>query len=106
MSIFAATRADYHTSVSDTWVDPLLAIRASAILGRRWRAVLWADGGGFGSGQVSDRTWQVSALLSYRFSEDWSASAGYRALRVEREHQGVPYALELSGPSLGVSRRF
>ncbi|WP_435609073.1 hypothetical protein [Pseudomonas knackmussii] len=99
-------RPDQETSVSDTWVDPLLAIRTSAKLGERWRAVLWADGGGFDIDDASDRTWQLSALLVYRISETWSASGGYRDLYVERENQSVPYSLELSGPLLGVSYRF
>lgn len=106
VSLRGNARADYDSDVSDTWVDPLLAIRASANLGERWRAVVWADGGGFDIDKASDRTWQLSALLSYRIGENWSASGGYRALHVERENQGVPYELELSGPLLGISYRF
>lgn len=99
-------RADNDTSISDTWLDPLLALRLSANLGERWRAVLWADGGGFDIDDASDRTWQAIALLTWRISESWSASGGYRHLDVERENQGVPYSLELSGPVLGVGYRF
>ncbi|RMH81795.1 hypothetical protein EA796_22630 [Pseudomonas sp. AOB-7] len=97
---------DRDTSASDTWVDPLFALRASAHLGQRWRAVVLADAGGFGIDKASDRTWQIVTVLTYRIGESWSASGGYRHLYFDRENDGVPYELEMSGPLLGVSYRF
>lgn len=97
---------DRDTSISDTWGDPLLALRASASLGERWQVAILADAGGFGIDRASDRTWQIVTALTYRISESWSASGGYRHLYVDRENDGVPYELEMSGPLLGVSYRF
>lgn len=106
VTLQGVARDDRDTSVSDNWVDPLLALRASARLAERWQVVLLADAGGFGMGSASDQTWQIVTVLTYRIGESWSASGGYRHLYVDRENDGVPYELEMSGPLLGVSYRF
>ncbi|UST72293.1 porin family protein [Pseudomonas siliginis] len=100
------SRPDVESSVSDAWIDPLVAVRATAHLGNSWRLVLWMDGGGFGVGEASDRTWQVTSAVTYRLSQKWSLSGGYRYLYLDRQTDGVPYDLRFSGPLFGLGYRF
>ncbi|MDT1064709.1 hypothetical protein RM190_22830 [Paracoccus sp. CPCC 101403] len=97
---------DYRSSLSDTWIDPLVATRISYGEDGRWQASLWIDGGGFGIGEASDDTWQVVALASYSVGTNWTLSGGWRNLSVDREYQGLPYDLQLNGPIFGASYRF
>lgn len=100
------SRPDVKSSVNDAWVDPLVAVRATAHLGNSWRVVIWMDGGGFGVADASDRTWQLTSAVSYRLNDKWSLSGGYRYLYLDRETDGVPYDLKFSGPLVGLSYRF
>lgn len=100
------SRRDREFSVSDTWVDPLVAVRASVEMSERWRMVLWLDGGGFEIGDASKRTWQVASTLTYALNDKWSLSGGYRQIYLDRETDGGPYDLRLSGPLAGLSYRF
>ncbi|MNV95764.1 hypothetical protein D3C71_1906950 [compost metagenome] len=106
VSIRGISRPDFDVSVHDSWVDPLLAVRASAQLSDRWRAVLWVDGGGGDIGDASRETWQITSVVSFKLNEQWSMSGGYRHLYIDRESDGVAYDLKLSGPILGGSFRF
>ncbi|PNB70849.1 hypothetical protein C1X64_27875 [Pseudomonas sp. GW456-E7] len=106
VSLRGISRPDYDVSVHDSWVDPLLAVRVSAQLSDRWRAVLWVDGGGGDIGDASRETWQITSVVSFKVSEQWSVSGGYRHLYIDRESDGVAYDLKLSGPILGASFSF
>lgn len=99
-------RPDIRSGFSDTWVDPLLAVRLTSQVSEGWKAMLWLDGGGFGIGEASDETWQATAVLTWQANEAWSISGGYRALYVERTSNGTPYDLKMSGPVFGVTYRF
>lgn len=99
-------RPDIRADVSDTWYDPLLAMRLTSQLAENSNAVLWLDAGGFGIGEASDETWQASALLNWQASEAWSISAGYRVLYVKRSSNGTPCDLRMSGPLFGATYRF
>ncbi|MFB9221618.1 hypothetical protein [Paracoccus cavernae] len=99
--------ADRKTSISDDWIDPVIAFRTTAKLGERLDGVLWLDGGGFDlGGSTSDRSWQVSAMLHWKANEKWTIGGGYRTLYVDRENDGTSYDLRMSGPILGASMRF
>lgn len=101
-----AAAADHRSSISDTWVDPVLALRATAQLNESMAGVLWLDAGGFDIGALSERTWQISAMVNWQIDEKWTLGAGYRTLFVDRDSDGVPYHMRMSGPVLGVSVRF
>lgn len=99
--------ADRKISISDDWIDPVIAFRTTAKLGERVNGVLWLDGAGFDlGGSTSDRSWQVSAMLNWKANEKWTVGAGYRTLYVDRENDGTSYDLRMSGPILGASMKF
>jgi len=86
------------------WVDPLLGIRVFFPLSDSWSLQSEADIGGFGVG--SRLTWSVLASATYSFTDALSASAGYKALKVNYDNHGHRYDTLLSGPMLGVTWRF
>ena len=88
----------------ESWVDPLVGARFSTDLTDRWRGALLVDVGGFGGD--SDLAWQALATASYRVSDQWSLSAGYRYLESNRGGRESVGDIRLSGPILGVSYRF
>lgn len=97
---------DVRTGFSDTWIDPLLAVRLTSQFSEGWKAMLWLDGGGFGIGEASDETWQATAVLNWQVNESWSISGGYRTLYVDRTSNGTSYDLQMSGPVFGATYQF
>jgi hypothetical protein len=90
-------------SSSDSWANPVIAVRAIVPFGDRWFGTAFADAGGF-TGDSS--TWQAFASVGYRFDPRWSAQFGYRYMNVETELDGQDTTVELQGPLLGVTARF
>lgn len=86
------------------WVDPLVGLRAFLPLTENLSLQGQADIGGFGAG--SDLTWSALVTANYVFSSRLSASAGYKMLDVEYNHNGHVYDTRLSGPVLGMTYRF
>jgi len=97
---------DRSFSSSESWVDPLVGVRARAELGGPWYADAVADVGGFGLGEASDLSWQVYAGLGYRLNERWSMIGGYRHLSIETEIDGADVELSLSGLLAGATFSF
>lgn len=91
-------------SQSENWVDPLLAGRISARLGGPWSLTLVGDVGGFDVG--SRVTWQAIGTVNYRWNENLSLRAGYRALGVDYQKGNFLYDVVMQGPILGASYRF
>ncbi len=88
----------------ETWIDPILGGRVGVDLGRRWRADLAADFGGFGAG--SDFSWNVLGRVGYRITPRWTAELGYRALGVDFDAGSFVTDLSYRGPVLGLAYRF
>jgi len=86
------------------WVDPVVGLRAFIPVTEKVSIQAQADIGGFGAG--SDLTWSVLATLNYNFSDHLSASAGYKVLDVDYDHNGHVFDTRLSGPVLGATYRF
>lgn len=86
------------------WVDPLVGLRAFLPLTEKLSLQGQADIGGFGAG--SDLTWSALATVNYVFNDRLSASAGYKVLDVDYDHNGQVYETRLSGPVLGMTYRF
>lgn len=86
------------------WVDPLVGMRAFLPITEKLSFQAQADIGGFGAG--SDFTWSALATVNYVFSDHLSASAGYKVLDVDYDHNGHVYDTRLSGPVLGMTYRF
>lgn len=96
----------HSTSYSEDfgWVDPLIGTRVFFPLSNSWSLQSEADIGGFGVG--SRLTWSVLANATYSFTDAVSASAGYKALKVNYDNHGHRYDTRLSGPVIGVTWRF
>lgn len=86
------------------WVDPLVGMRAFLSLTEKLSLQAQADIGGFGAG--SDLTWSAMATVNYVFTDNLSASVGYKVLDVDYERDGHVFDTRLSGPVLGVTYRF
>jgi len=88
------------------WTDLLLAARVRREFSNKWYGTGYADVGGFGIGDSSELTWQVSAGLGYEFNDTWSMAGGYRHYSVEHGEDLVTTTIEVSGPFLGVQIAF
>lgn len=86
------------------WVDPVIGARAFLAVTEKLSVQAQADVGGFGAG--SKLTWSALATVNYTFSDRVSASAGYKVLSVDYDHDGYVYDTRLSGPVLGMTYRF
>ena len=62
---------------SETWFDPMLSLRVSAMLGERWTVSVLGDIGGF-SVSDTDLTWSLTAVADYRPWERTSLKFGWR----------------------------
>jgi hypothetical protein len=88
--------------LSDSWVDPVIALRAIVDLNADWYGTLYLDAGGSGG----SKTAQASLGLGYRMGETWSLQGSWRYMDVEQEIAGQRVELDMSGLVLGVSYRF
>lgn len=88
---------------NDSWVVPLVGVRAIVPFGDRWSATVAADYGGTGSDEIS---WQALTSIDYAINEKWSAVLAYRYLDIEKPVDGNDTKVELYGPALGVTYRF
>lgn len=91
-------------SESFGWIDPLVGLRAFLPLTEQLSLQGQADIGGFGAG--SDFTWSALATVNYVFSNQLSASLGYKVLDVDYNRDGNVYDTRLGGPVLGLTYRF
>lgn len=89
---------------SQSWVDPIVAVRWRHAWAQRWSSLVYADVGGWNVG--AKRTWQALATVNYQFSEQLYVSAGYRHLYVDYRDGPVRVAAHLGGPLLGATWRF
>jgi hypothetical protein len=87
-----------------SWFDPLVGARIFVPLNGAFSLQSEADIGGAGIG--SDYTWSVLASINYTFTDNQSASIGYKALKVDYDHHGHVYDTLLSGPAIGITWRF
>lgn len=91
----ASTKAD------NTFVDPILAARASLFLSERWSVTGYFDIGAFGISS-SELTWQLMGTVNYRAAAWVDVRAGWRHLAVKRDN----LAVDLTGPIVGATFRF
>jgi hypothetical protein len=107
VSFFAET-ANLRVDREKDWIDPIVGLRLEAPLGRRFRAGLHGDVGGFGIG--SDLSWSVGAFLEWQFACHWALSLGWNVLDVDYEvgsgDRRFSWNLQLSGPMLAVKYTF
>lgn len=91
-------------SVSQDWLDPVIAARMSARLGGPWSLTLSGDIGGF---DIASRlTWQAIGTINYQWNENWVFRAGYRALYVDYRKGDFLYDTTMHGPLVAATYRF
>jgi len=83
-------------SVKQTWLDPLIAIRARAPLGRKWGLSGYGDLGGILFG--SDITWQAVASVDYQLNHKMSLGLGWRYFKINYRNGDFLYNVHQSGP--------
>ncbi len=91
-------------SSGQTFIDPILAARASVTFSQRWSGTFYADFGGFSVG--SKQTWQMLGTANRRLRDQLYLSAGYRHLKVDYRDSGTAIDMSMSGPMFGVTWRF
>jgi opacity protein-like surface antigen len=89
-----------------SWLDPIIGLRGHADLGRRFGVTGLADVGGFGIGDSSDLTWQVTGTLDYAFTDRIDGRIGYRYMSIDYDAPGLGLDLDLYGPLVGVTWTF
>jgi len=91
-------------SKTETWIDPVIAVRFQAPIGQNWSVRTYGDIGGFGVG--SHLTWQLLGGVEYQVSSRWSLSAGWRHLDIDYDHKGFVFDAAMDGPILGAIYKF
>jgi hypothetical protein len=83
-------------SVKQTWLDPLIGLRARAALGGRWSVSGYGDLGGILFG--SDITWQAVTSVDYQLNRKMSLGLGWRYYKVNYDKADFLYNVHQSGP--------
>ena len=90
---------------AESWVDPLIGIKARTALGdSNFYAVGWLAGGGFGVG--SDSFYDVSANIGYQWNKSIGTTLGYRLFNVDYENGSFLYDMQQEGWALGLTWAF
>jgi len=100
---FRSIRLGDHTQ----WVDPIVGLRFGIDLSKTVVMRIAGDVGGFNIGNYcSEFTWSQTTMLSWAFSDSWSAHAGYRFLDFHRDSGDANQRMQMRGPFLAVGYRF
>lgn len=94
-----------HFGASSDWVGPAVGLRFQNDFTERIRFETLAVASGFGAGDAPDMSWQLTTLLSYRFTDHWLVSIGHRLLTAD-DAAGFESDIRMHGPMLGVGYRF
>ena len=84
------------------WTDGFVGVRVGYKLSDKWSLVGYADLGGGGT----EKSWQLLAGATYRFSDTVSAKFGYRILNNDFDEPDLLYNAKLGGFYGGVGFRF
>ena len=87
--------------VSESWVSPAIGLRMLNDFTPRIRLEMMGTLGGFAVGDAPDRTWQLTTLLSYRFTDHWLVSVGHRLFDAD----DGSFEVRTHGAMLGVGFR-
>lgn len=93
---------DRKFDTSESWFAPVVGLRIHNDFTERVRLETLASVGGFGVGSAPDLSWQLTTLLSYRFTDHWLVSVGHRLFAAEDD----AYDVRMHGAVLGVGYRF
>jgi hypothetical protein len=97
------SKLDRTVSRTDDWFDPYIGLRGRYNFTDRLYVTAKGDVGGFGIG--SDFTWQAEAAFGWQLTHRIFAEAGYRALGIDYEDNGLTYNTITHGAqiTLGIS---
>lgn len=88
-------------SSSESWVDPLIGITGQYIPNENWALTGALEIGGFGVG--ADFGWSALAAATYKVSDQFGVSFGWRHLEVDYDTGGTLYDVRQTGPLLGAT---
>lgn len=87
-----------------SFTDPIIGLRANAVLTDRWSVLGYGDVGGFGVG--SELTWQAAVTVNYQATDKLFLSAGWRELYVDYAKGGTRFDGSMAGPVIGATFTF
>ena len=94
-------------SKTESWGDPVLAMRWTPVDGEHWHALLFADYGGTSG---SNWTWQAMPSVGYKFSKLFELSLQYRWIGVNYATGSgadyFSYRMNIFGPQVGFGFHF
>lgn len=90
-----------HFDSSESWFAPAVGLRLHNDFTPRLRLETLGGLSGFGVGEAPDLSWQLTTLLSYRFTDHWFVSAGHRLISVDDGES----ELRMHGAMLGAGYR-
>lgn len=91
-----------HFGQDRDWVAPAVGLRVHNDFTDRLRFETLATAGGFAVGDAPELSWEVTSLLTLRFTEHWQASFGHRVVSAEDDD----WDLRLHGVLVGIGYRF
>lgn len=95
-------------SISRTWVDPIIVMRATANIRDKWIFQFRGDIGGFGAG--SDLTWQLQGFAGYNIAKWFRLSLGYKSFKINYDKGSgadrFMYNVNMFGPILKLGFHF
>jgi hypothetical protein len=86
------------------WVDPLIGVAGRYQASDRWSLFAAIEVGGFGVG--ADSEWSVLAGATYKVTDAFGITAGWRHLEVDYDGDDALFDVSQSGPVLGATFRF
>jgi hypothetical protein len=98
------SKLDTTVSRTDDWFDPYIGLRGRYNFTDRLYFTAKGDVGGFGVG--SDFTWQAEAALGFQLTRNIFAEAGYRALGIDYEGNGLTYNTITHGAQVTLGLNF
>ncbi|MCF3934733.1 hypothetical protein L1787_15125 [Acuticoccus sp. M5D2P5] len=90
--------------LTETWVDPIIGLKARADLNPNFYVLGWGFVGGFGV--ASDIDWDVLGALGWSPKENFSLLVGYRAQGVDYSTSSFEFDVIQHGPVIGGIFRF
>ncbi|MEO9777915.1 MAG: porin family protein [Sedimentitalea sp.] len=90
-------------SVDESWINPVIGLRAQLQFSDRWAGTAFFDYGGFESGE---ETWQALLTADYELNDNWVLRGGYRYITFDHATATGSFSFTQSGPIFGATYRF
>ncbi len=98
------TKAPTSASASESWVDPIIGVRAQWNINPKWYLAAKTDIGGFGVG--SDLVWTLQGTVGYNFTDIFSVDLGYRYMHTDYSNDSFTYDVATAGLYVGLNFKF